>query len=156
MAQHNAKVENSNGWPRRPKEFPLLMTPTEAAQFLRLDQTTQLLADLQVQSEEGHPYIFISAQRLQRILCRREIGNWSPTSEVVNNLARDFGVVRQRAGVEKCTLHDLRRSAITNWAQKLPIQVVQQLAGHSDITTTRKYYPSVHAARHRIVPTPTF
>jgi integrase len=30
--------------------------------------------------------------------------------------------------------------AITNWAQKLPIQVVQQLAGHSDISTTRKYY----------------
>ena len=58
----------------------------------------------------------------------------------VNNIARDFGVIRLHAGVAKCTLHDLRRSAITNWAQKLPIQVVQQLAGHSDISTTRKYY----------------
>jgi len=43
----------------------------------------------------------------------------------------------------KCTLHDLRRSAITNWAQTLPIQVIQQLAGHSDINTTRKYYLAV-------------
>jgi len=42
-------------------------------------------------------------------------------------------------------LHDLRRSAITNWAQKLPIQVVRQLAGHSDISTTRKYYLAVRS-----------
>lgn len=42
-----------------------------------------------------------------------------------------------------CTLRDLRRSAITNWAMHLPIQVVQQLAGHSSINTTRQYYLSV-------------
>ena len=65
------------------------------------------------------------------------------TSQITSNLVRDFSVIRHRAGVKKCTLHDLRRSAITNWAQKLPIQVVQQLAGHSDISTTRKYYLSV-------------
>jgi integrase len=37
----------------------------------------------------------------------------------------------------------MRRSAITNWAQALPIQVVQQFSGHSTITTTRKYYLAV-------------
>jgi len=37
----------------------------------------------------------------------------------------------------------MRRSAITNWAQRLPIQVVQQFAGHSNIATTRKYYLTV-------------
>jgi len=52
-------------------------------------------------------------------------------------------VVRKRAGIVKCTVHDLRRSAITNWAQALPIQVVQQFAGHSNIMTTRKYYLAV-------------
>jgi hypothetical protein len=36
---NDKKPDNSNGWPRRPKQFSLLMTPTEAAQFLRLDQT---------------------------------------------------------------------------------------------------------------------
>jgi len=107
------------------------------------DETTQLLANLQVQCEEGHPYVFITPRRLRRILLRRELGEWYPDSEVVNNIARDFGVIRLHAGVAKCTLHDLRRSAITKWAQKLPIQVVQQLAGHSDISTTSKYYITV-------------
>jgi len=32
--------ESKNGnWPQRPRVFPGLMTPTEAAMFLRLDQT---------------------------------------------------------------------------------------------------------------------
>jgi len=78
-------------------------------------------------------------------LLRRELGEWSPDSEAVNNIARDFGVIRLHAGVAKRTLHDLRRSAITNWAQKLPIQVVQQLAGHSDISTAKKYYLAVRS-----------
>jgi len=50
---------------------------------------------------------------------------------------------QSRSDVTECTLHDLRRSVITNWASHLPIQVVQQLAGHSDISTTRKYYLTV-------------
>jgi len=56
---------------------------------------------------------------------------------------RDFDVIRRRSGIARCTIHDLRRSAITNWAQRLPIQVVQQLAGHSNIATTRRYYLAV-------------
>jgi integrase len=109
------------------------------------NETTQLLANLQAQCEEGHPYIFITPRRLRLILQRRELGEWCPTSDVINNISRDFGVIRQHASVAKCSLHDLRRSAITNWAQKLPIQVVQQLAGHSDISTTRKYYLAVRS-----------
>ena len=37
----------------------------------------------------------------------------------------------------------MRRSYITNWASDLPIHVVQELAGHSDIQTTKDYYLSV-------------
>ena len=106
-------------------------------------ESTQLLANVQAESEEGFPYIFISPERLRRIKQREQTGLWNARSEVVNNLGRDFDVVRRHSGMEPCTLHDLRRSAITNWAQRLPIQVVQQLAGHSNITTTRKYYLTV-------------
>jgi integrase len=48
-----------------------------------------------------------------------------------------------KASLSKLSLHDLRRSAITNWPQRLPILVVQQLAGHSDMATTREYYTTV-------------
>jgi len=43
------------------------------------------------------------------------------------------------------TLHGLRRSCITNWASRLPIHVVQRLAGHSDMATAERYYLSVRA-----------
>jgi hypothetical protein len=39
MTQQNGKFGNGNGWPEPPREFPSLMTPTEASQYLRLDQT---------------------------------------------------------------------------------------------------------------------
>ena len=38
----------------------------------------------------------------------------------------------------------MRRSCITNWAGDLPIHVVQQLSGHSDMRTTQTYYLSVN------------
>jgi len=121
-----------------PKDHEMRVVPVS-------DKTIQPLADLQLQSDAGHPYAFISPRRLQRILHRRLSGQWLPTSEVINNVARDFEVITKRASVHECTIHDLRRSAITNWVQKLTIQVVQQLAGHSGISTTRKYYLTVRA-----------
>jgi integrase len=36
-------------------------------------------------------------------------------------------------------------SLFTSWGRKLPIQIVQQLTGHSDISTTRKYYIAVQS-----------
>ena len=108
------------------------------------DGTAQLLADLHVLAPEGHPYVFIPSERLKRIKRRQKNGDWTPRSELINNLIRDFDVIRRRAGVKKCTLHDLRRAAITNWANQFPIQVVKQLAGHSCITTTSKYYLPVY------------
>ncbi len=35
----NAAQDRPNGWPQRPQTFPELMTPVEAAMFLRLDET---------------------------------------------------------------------------------------------------------------------
>jgi len=110
------------------------------------DETTKLLVDIQAEAEEGNAYIFISRQRFKRIRERVKAGRWNGKSEIVNNVMRDFEVICRRAGVAKCTLHDLRRSALTNWARHLPIHVVQQLAGHSDIATTRKYYLSVQSS----------
>ncbi len=110
------------------------------------EQIIQLFADLQAESDERNPYVFIKTDRLNHILKRRKAGTWQSDFELINNLIRSVGVICRRAKVDSFTLHDLRRSCITNWAQKLPIQVVQQLAGHSNITTTRKYYLSVQSS----------
>ncbi len=37
--QNENKQKNEANWPDRPQVFPPIMTPTEAAQFLRLDRT---------------------------------------------------------------------------------------------------------------------
>ena len=34
------QANKEDNWPERPQVFPLIMTPTEAAQFLRLDRTS--------------------------------------------------------------------------------------------------------------------
>jgi len=106
-------------------------------------ETVQLLANLQAESDEGNPYVFIKTSRLKHILRRRTRGTWKSDYEVVNNLSRSMEVICRRAKVEFFTPHDLRRTCITNWAKKLPIQTVQHLAGHSNMMTTRKYYLSV-------------
>lgn len=106
-------------------------------------EAVQLLADLQVESEEGNPYVFLSTGRLDHVVRRRAEGTWQSDFELVNNLTRDLGVICRHADVEYFTPHDLRRSCITNWARRLPIQTVQHLAGHSSIATTRKYYLAV-------------
>jgi integrase len=107
------------------------------------NESAKLLVDMQVNSPELHPYIFVSPERLDRIKKRRKAGKWHARSEVVNNMGERFKTIRRHANVAECTIHDLRRSAITNWAMELPIHVVQTLAGHEKIATTRKYYLAV-------------
>lgn len=44
--------------------------------------------------------------------------------------------------------HDLRKSCLTDWADRFPIHVVKRWAGHSSIATTEKFYlavPDAHA-----------
>jgi integrase len=70
---------------------------------------------------------------------------WRTGQDLVNNQLRRFKTLCRRAGVGPYTIHDLRRSCITNWARRLPTHIVQKLAGHSDIQTTETYYLSVQS-----------
>ena len=107
------------------------------------EEIVLILAKLQAESDEGNPYVFLKTPRLNHILHRRKMGTWESDFELINNLTRSIKVICKRAEVEVFTPHDLRRSCITNWAKKLPIQTVQHLAGHSNMETTRKYYLSI-------------
>src|SRR5688572_26536580 len=57
-------------------------------------------------------------------------GRWRSRA-LVDNMLRRFRTLCRQAGEREFTIHDLRRSCITNWARKLPIHVVRQLAGHA-------------------------
>lgn len=119
-------------------DFSLLWSRCEPWDTLLLT-----LADVEAEASEWHPCVFITPRRLERIRIRMVAGKWMPRSQVINNRSRDFNLMRCWANVAPCKLHDLRRSAITNWAGRLPIRIVQTLAGRANITTTRKYYPAV-------------
>ena len=107
------------------------------------DQALNLLTSWQPQAPEGCPYVFMDAERWvyyrERVLSR----SWQPKQALLNNVLRRFKTIRKRAGVGNFTIHDLRRSCITNWAKVLPIRVTQRSAGHSDINTTNEYYLSI-------------
>ena len=123
--------DNFQGWEPKDHEGRILPVPVEIM---------QILADLQVTSAEGCPYVFIPAWRWEHIQRAQKAGKWNDEQNLLNNLHRRFTTLRKQAGVARCTLRDFRRSCITNWARELPIHVVQKLAGHSDIKTTQQYY----------------
>ena len=108
------------GWTPKDKDVRVVPLPTPVV---------SVLTSLQNAAPEGQVYVFVTAKgprkgsRINRANC------W-----------RDFQAIRRRAGIPKCTMHDLRKSYCTNLSAKVPMHVVQELAGHSDIRTTRRYY----------------
>ncbi len=78
----------------------------------------------------------------------------------VKNVSRDFGVICQRAGVNRYAkpIHSLRKSCITDWAKKHPAHVVQEWAGHASVETACSHYLKVsgleyeRAASTRLMP----
>jgi len=131
------KVAHGYIQPWQPKDHEMRSVPLP-------EQAVALLAAWQSSAPEGCPYVFMDGARWGFYRRRVDSCQWQSGKDLVNNQLRRFKTICRHAGVGPYTLHDLRRSCITNWARHLPIHVVQQLAGHSDITTTQMYYLSVH------------
>jgi integrase len=110
-------------WSPKDKDMRILPVPAPAI---------NLLTKLQLDPSAGGVYLFVigkgpnAGQRMGR-----------------NNVWRDFDAIRRKAGLPKCCMHDLRRSFCTNLSRAMPMHVVQELAGHSDIRTTRRFYVQV-------------
>jgi len=119
-----------------PKDHQMRMIPLPA-------QTINLLTAWQSIAPEGCPYVFMGQTRWAYYHRQVERGRWRAGQDLLNNLLKRFQRLCRKAGSRPYTLHDLRRTCITNWAGQLPIHVVQQLAGHSDMRTTQLYYLSV-------------
>ena len=112
------------------------------------EDASQLLIDLQNRRPEGYPYVFISPERCDHINhVLRPSGKWtlsSASNSVINNFTKQFNQILVRAHVEKSTFHDIRKTAITNWfRQGLSEYDVMTLAGHSNFSTTHRFYLAV-------------
>jgi len=91
-----------------------------------------ILAELQLAAAAWQEYLFVISR-----------GPTAGGRVKQSNLWRDFQAIREKASLPKCSFHDLRKSYCTNLADAVPLHVVQELAGHADIRTTRKHYLKV-------------
>ena len=91
-----------------------------------------ILVRLELAAADGQEYVFVNSR-----------GPAAGDRAKRNNIWRDFQGIREKAELPKFTFHDLRKSYCTNLADAVPLHVVQELAGHSDIRTTRKHYLKV-------------
>ena len=110
------------------------------------DEVVHLLAEHQAEQPEGYPYVFVSPQRYDRIQQARQQGMWTIRQGKcpMGNFRRQFQLLLRRAGIERGTFHDLRRTCITNWfGQGLSEFEVMCLAGHASFETTRKFYLAI-------------
>jgi integrase len=113
--------------------------------------TMDLLTKLQLEADEGVPFVLMDKSADISIsnkwkLCREQGKEWF-NRNLANNVLRDFQRRVKQAGIDtagkKLTVHVLRKCCIQNWANSLPMNVVKELAGHSDIETTSKFYNTV-------------
>jgi integrase len=91
-----------------------------------------VLVELQLAAADGKEYVFVNSK-----------GPATGDRVKRQNMWRDFQAIREKSGLPKCSFHDLRKSYCTNLADAVPLHVVQELAGHADIRTTRKHYLKV-------------
>ena len=128
------EIGDLQGW--RPKDVDSRIIPIPKL-------TVDLLTKAQAVANVCNPYVLIPTARLERIKAAKENGAWNENGRVINNVQNRWQRLCREAGITHATVHDLRRSAITNWAHRLPIHVVKELAGHANIATIQRYYLAV-------------
>ena len=130
------KVANGYVQPWQPKDHEMRTIPLA-------ESAINVLAALQSVAPENCPYVFMEKGRWDFYREKFDARCWQPGQSLVNNMLRRFKTICRKVGIGPYSIHDLRRSCITNWAKVLPLHVVQKLAGHSSIQTTQTYYLSI-------------
>ena len=110
-----------------------------------------LLVELQMESKERCPFVFLTRDRYLKVMERWDYFWQQGKSDqwknryLVNNVLREFHKNCRAAGIntnEKITVHCLRKSYACNLANsgKVPIHTLLELMGHSDVSTCKDYY----------------
>jgi len=131
---------------------PFKIKDHEARRIPLPEHTVRLLAEWHNEAPVNVPFILLTEERFRRVKARwkelRKEGKPWRNSYMVNNVLRNFKGHCRRAGIEpvgKLTIHTLRKCAGQNWADHLPMNVVKELMGHSNIATTAEFYNQVDA-----------
>jgi len=129
---------------------PFHVKDYEARRIPLPKHTIDLLTAWQTKAPEGVPYILLTKDRSDRVKAK-----WQKLQEqkkswlndyMINNVLRNFKARYKRAGIKpvgELTVHTLRKCAGQNWADYMPINVVKEWMGHSDISTTQEFYNQV-------------
>ena len=135
---------------------PFKIKDHEARRIPLPTQTVDMLTAWQTEAPEGVPFVLLTAERFERVKdkwnkLRQARQPWK-SKYIVNNVLRDFKDRVKRAGimpVGKFCVHTLRKCAGQNWADYLPMNVVKELMGHSNISTTAEFYSTVDEDHER-------
>jgi len=147
IANREGTIANRKGTVTLP---PFFIKDHEARRIPLPKHTIDLLTEWQAQAPEGVPYILLTKKRYELVKAKwqalHKAGKPWLNRYIINNVLRNFKVHCKRAGINpvgKLTVHTLRKCACQNWADNLPMNVVKELMGHSDISTTQRYYTQV-------------
>jgi len=115
-------------------------------------QTLKILKQLQQNNPARFkvPYILLTERQYKGLIAkwvdyqkrRRAWMNKDMTNNVLTNFKRHV----KKAKIEpdgQLAIHTLRKSCIQTWADYLPPNTTKELAGHSDLATTMRYYAKV-------------
>lgn len=98
----------------------------------------------------GSPFLLVTPERYRCVLARwrRQQANGQEwlNEFVVNNVMRDVRSHAKRAGLKldgTLTIHSFRKSCGQNWANNLPMNVVKEYMGLSEIKTTAEFCTTV-------------
>ena len=129
-----AKEETAYTWQWQPKDCQQRVLPLTSG-------LGDLLLKLYQELPSGQPYLLLKPRRYSFLLRNRDRLNDRIRKCPDNNFNRTFKNICQRAFADGC-FHMLRKTALTELTSGLRLQEVQELAGHSNIETTRSYLAS--------------
>lgn len=119
---------------------------TERRRLPLTAELVKLLAEHKVSQPQDNPYVFVPDARYKGIQELRDAHKWTVNAGrcPLAGFSSRFRRIRHLAKIESGTLHDLRRTCLSNWiTQGLSLHEVKELAGHASIETTERFYLAV-------------
>ncbi|UCE46646.1 MAG: site-specific integrase [Phycisphaerales bacterium] len=142
-------VQNREGTTALP---PFCVKDNEKRTISLPSQTVKILQDLRQSNPAVFkvPYVLLTNRQYKGVIAkyesyRKQKRPWL-NRNMGNNMLTNFKRHVKKAGIKpngQLAIHTLRKSCIQTWADHLWPNVTKELAGHSDLATTLKYYNQV-------------